>query len=181
MVASLASALGGAQTGWAQTIIGAAAQPVQAKLQAFTSALSLFAAGNPSAGEAVLEQANTQQEGTPSWDKESGFELIKVAHYFENTANPALAYSIAKLALGHLIKADQAYTSAAAASEIANEKELQGQLYEHYFSDRATAEKYYAAAVALSPNTGLAPASLLRLQQLDGAQAAKVAYAAGGQ
>jgi len=155
---------------------------VQAKLQSFASSLSYFSAQDFTQGEAVLEQANVQQMGTPSWNKESAFDLIRVAHYFGNVGNPALAYAIAKLALNHLAQEDQSYTASSNPAEVANEKELQAQLYEQYFGDRASAEKYYAAAIALSPSTtSLAVVALTRLQQMDAFEAQKRAYAASVQ
>lgn len=167
-----------AQTTSGQTPGSAA---VQAKLQGFLSSLSYFSSGNLAQGEAVLEQPNVQQPGTASWHTESAVGLVHVVHYFVNTGNRPLAYSIAKLALGHLQTADQGYTAASNAAEVANEKELQGMLYEQFFSDRATAETFYAAAVALSPKTGLAASALLRLQEMDASEAQKRAYAASNQ
>jgi len=168
-----------AQLAPAQASLGSIAPASVAKQQAFISSLSYFAAQKFSAGEAILEQANVQVAGTASWHTESGIDLIKVAHYFENSGAPAQAYAIAKLALGHLVLADQAYSGSSPTTEVANEKEMQGQIYEHYLGDRATAEKYYSAAVALSPNSGLAAVELSRLQQLDAAEAQKREYAAG--
>lgn len=153
---------------------------LQAKLQSFTASLSYFSAQNFTQGEAVLEQANAQPVGTPSWNKESAVSLIRVAHYFGNSGNPTLAFAVIKLALGQLVQADQAYTASSSPAEVANEKELQAQLYEQYFADRASAEKYYSAAIALSPSTtGLAAAALLRLKQMDASEIQKQAYAGG--
>ena len=93
LIASVASA---------QVAIQKADPIVQAKSQSMTSSLSYFSSGDFTHGEAVLEENNVAAVDTASWHTESAMELIMAMHALENTGNPATAYALARIALGHL-------------------------------------------------------------------------------
>ena len=165
LIASVASA---------QVAIQKADPIVQAKSQSMTSSLSYFSSGDFTHGEAVLEENNVAAVDTASWHTESAMELIMAMHALENTGNPATAYALARIALGHLQMADAAYNASSNQPEVAQEKTMQGMLYERYFGDRVTAEKSYSAAIALYPQASVASARLKRLQAYDVAEAQKL-------
>jgi hypothetical protein len=151
----------------------------RAKQQALLESLPLFVAENWGDAEALLHQANTNNNGTPEWNFEAGGNLVEVASALDNQNQGALAAKVARLALVHFSKAEAGYGASANPIAVAHVRERLGYVYEHYLGDRKSAEAYYASAVALSPTTGFAAQRLAFLQQVDAQEAIKLKARAG--
>jgi tetratricopeptide (TPR) repeat protein len=138
---------------------------VQAKAAAFTNSQALFASQNYAAAEAALEAANARKAGTPEWHAESGGALLHMAFVFKAQGDTQTVTQVVQLALNQYALAEQGYTSATVAAEVANEKTAVGYIYEHIVGDRRKAQQYYTQAVALSAKPGLAAVYLAHLNR----------------
>jgi tetratricopeptide (TPR) repeat protein len=155
------------------------AAAMQAKESAFENSIALFASHDYTAAEAALETANLHAAATPEWHAESGYSLVRLALLFHHQGDTATSSAIIQLALNHLNTADQGFTSANSAAEIATEKEATGYVYENLLGQPNVAVQWYQAAVRLSPNTGLAARYLARIQASQAWAEAKAAAMSG--
>jgi len=149
---------------------------LQQKAQLFASSKSLFAAHQFSAAAATLASGNVSSVGTAAWNIESATSLLRVAGSFRANGDSVTAIAAARLALAELLTANSLNGNDPAAKR-ANVEETLGYIYQAYLGDNTSAVQAYSQAVALSPTTGNAAATLAALK----ADLAEAAKKAGGQ
>lgn len=149
----------------AQSLPGGISNAAAAATQlAFVNSKALFAAKNFAQAEVALETGNKQKPGTPQWNVESGFGLLRMAFDFQGKGDGPTAVVAAQRALVQLTQAKQKFSGKDNPAEIANQYELAGIIYEQLLGDRNAAETNYAMAASLAPKSGQAASLLAKLR-----------------